>query len=288
MNAAILIDAITIGSVYALVALGFTIIFAPTRVLNFAQGEFLVLGAATAFQLQARWGWNAAVMVVAVVAAAIVMGVVLERMIMLPIRLSGSSYAWIIATLAASLVFQALFGLTFPSALLQSPPLLAGSVQMFGTTVGYQDLVIVVGALAIMGAYELFMRRSIYGQAIGAAAHDPDAAALMGIGVRQVIVISFVLSAVVTALAGMLAAPVVFVEPGQGLLFTIKGFTGAVIGGLGSARGALLGGIAVGILDTVVRNLVSASIGNMVVVAVLALILLVFPAGFFGKPIEAH
>ena len=288
MNLAILYDAITIGAAYALVALGFTIVFAPTRVLNFAQGEFIILGAAGAFQLQAVWGWNPAAMIAVTVVLAVLMGFVLERMIMLPVRLSGSHFAWIVATLAAALIFQAVFGLAFPSALLQPPPLVRGSVELFGASVEIQSIIVVVGALVIMGAYDQFLKRTIYGRALRAAAHDPDTAALMGIGVRSMVLTSFAIAGVVTALAGVLAAPIVFIEPGQGLLYTIKGFTGAVIGGLGSPKGALVGGLIVGLLDTVVRNTVSPGFGNMVVVAALALILLVFPSGLFGRPIEAH
>jgi branched-chain amino acid transport system permease protein len=288
VNLATLSDAITIGSVYALVALGFTIIFSPTRVINFAQGEFVILGAAAAFQMQAVWRWNPIAMILVAILLAVVMGVVVERMIMLPVRLSGSRYAWIIATLAAALIFQALFGLRYPSALLKPPPLLPGRVSILGVNVKVQSLVVVLGALAIMAAYDQFLKRTIYGRAIRAAAHNPDTASLMGIGVRGVVLVSFIISAVITALAGVLAAPTVFIEPGQGLLFTVKGFVAIVIGGIGSSRGALVGGLLVGILDTVIRNSVSASVGNMVVVAVLAVILLVFPSGLFGKPIESH
>lgn len=288
MNVAILFDALTIGAVYALVALGFTIVFAPTRVLNFAQGEFVILGAAGAFQLTAVWDWNPLLMILGAAAAAAVMGLLLERMVMLPVRLSGSSYAWIIATLSAALIFQAVFGLAFPSALLQPQPLVAGGIELGGESFEYQSLIVIVGALLIMGGFDQFMKRSIHGRAMRAAAHDPDTASLMGIGVREVVILSFVISGVVTGLAGVLAAPTVFIEPGQGLVYTIKGFTGAVIGGLGSAKGALIGGVIVGVLDTVVRNAVSPGFGTMVVVAALAAILLVFPSGFFGKPIEAH
>lgn len=288
MSPAILVDAIAIGAVYALVALGFTIIFAPTRVINFAQGEFVVLGAVVAFQLMGIWGWHPLAMIAGTLVLALIMSAVLERMIMLPVRLSGSHFAWILATLAASLIFQAVFGLRYPSALLKPQPMLTGSFSVGGVAISYQELIIVVGALVIMGAYDQFLKRTIYGRAIRAAAHNPDTATLMGIGVRSVVLISFLISGVVTAVAGMLAAPEIFIEPGFGLVFTIKGFVAIIIGGIGSARGALVGGLIVGLLDTIVRNAVSASIGNMVVVAVLAVIIVLFPSGLFGKPIEAH
>ena len=288
MNPAVLVEAVAIGSVYAVIALGFTIIFAPTRISNFAQGEYLVLGAIGAYQLQAIWGWNPLVMVAVTVVAAALLGLVTERMIMLPVRLSGSRFAWIIATLAAAIVLQAVFSIAYPSTLLRPPALVSGSFRLLGATVTYQQALIVVGALVIMGAYDRFLKRTVYGKAIRAAAHDADTAQLMGVDVTLVVMVSFVLSAVATALVGVLAAPTIFIEPAAGLIFTIKGFTGAVIGGMGSARGALVGGLLVGFLDTVVRNAVGAAFGTMVVVAALGVILVVFPAGLFGKPMEAH
>lgn len=284
MSGGLLLDAVSIGLVYALIALGFTIIFAPTRVINFAQAEFMVLGAAGAYQLGVVWGWHPILVVLGVVLLAAVMALLLERMVMLPQELSGSRYAWIIATLAAAIIFQAGFVLTYPSTLFRTPPLVQG--ELLGLKV--YNLIIIVAALAIMISYDQFLRRTLYGRAIRATAVNSDVASLMGIGTRSVIVVSFLISGVITALAGLLAAPVIFIEPGAGLVLTIKGFVAIVIGGIGSARGALVGGLIVGILDSMVRNLVSASIGNMVVFAVLALILVVFPSGLFGKPLEGH
>lgn len=288
MDAGILVEALYIGTVYALIALGFTIIFAPTHVVNFAQGEYLILGAAGAYQLQAIWGWHPLAMIAVVIVAAVLLGLVTERMIMLPVRLSGSKFAWIIATLAASLILQALFSIQYRDALFRTPPLISGRFEVGGVIVTWQQLLIVVAALAMMLGYDRFLKGTTYGRAIRAAAHDPDTAQLMGINVKVVVMVSFVLAAVITAMAGVLAAPTVFVAPAAGLLFTIKGFVAIVIGGMGSAKGALAGGLIVGVLDSVVRNLVGATIGNMVVVAVLAVILVVFPSGLFGKPIAGH
>jgi branched-chain amino acid transport system permease protein len=273
------LDGLFAGAVYALVALGLAIVFQPTRVVNFAQGEVLVLGAVVGFVVisQRGWGWPAAVGLTLVVAA--LMGVALERMIMLPVRLSGSRFAWIIATLAASLIFQSLFLILFSNDLLRPRAIVGGDGQKW---------IVIGAALLIMGAFDLFLRRSVYGRAIRATAHSTDTAALMGIPVKRIVLLSFVISAVITGVAGLLAAPQLFVEPAAGLLFTVKGFTAAVIGGIGSPRGALLGGLVVGLLDAVVRNLVDPTAGNFVVVAALALILVAFPAGLFGKPLEGH
>jgi len=289
MSPEAIIDGLFAGSVYALVALALAIVFQPTRIMNFAQGEVVILGAAVAYQVVAleKLGWAVTIVVTVVLAAA--MGLLMERMIILPVRLSGSRYAWIIATLAAALIFQSLFTLGFFDVdALRPDPIVSGGFRVAGVSVEWQEILAIVVALAVMVGYDLFLRRSAYGRAIRATAHSADTSVLMGIPVQRIVALSFVIAAVITAIAGMLAAPVIFVAPAAGLLFTIKGFTAAVIGGVGSPRGALAGGMIVGVLDTVVRNLVGGSVGNFAVFAALAVILVVFPSGLFGKPMEAH
>ncbi|TXK42648.1 branched-chain amino acid ABC transporter permease [Nonomuraea sp. C10] len=289
MSPEAIIDGLFAGSIYALVALALAIVFQPTRIMNFAQGEALILGAAVAYQIVAleKLGWAAAIGLTIVLAC--VMGVLMERMITLPIKLSGSRNAWIIATLAAALIFQSVFNLGyFDVDALRPSPIIPGGFEVAGMTIQWQELLTIVAALAVMALYDQFLRRSAYGRAIRATAHSSDTSVLMGIPVQRIVVLSFVIAAVISAVAGLLAAPVIFVAPAAGLVFTIKGFTAAVIGGVGSPRGALIGGMIVGLLDTIVRSLVGGSIGNFAVFAALAVILVIFPSGLFGKPMEAH
>lgn len=289
MSIDVVLDGFFAGAVYALVALGLAIVFQPTRIMNFAQGEALVLGAAVGYQVLALWELNWLVALAAAILLAVALGLVMERLIVLPVRLSGSRYAWIIATLAVALVLQSLFTLAYIDVpALRPSPLIAGKVPVLGGVIDWQELIAIIAAIAVTGAYDVFLRRSVHGQAIRAASHSADTAVLMGIAVQRVVMLSFVIGAVVTALAGFFASPVLFVAPASGLLFTIKGFTAAVIGGVGSARGALLGGFLVGLLDTVVRTVISGTAGNFAVFAALAVILVVFPSGLFGKPMEAH
>ena len=286
----ILVEALYFGAVYGLVALGFTIVFAPTRVLNFAQGEALILGGAVAFRCLAQWKWSLAPTIGFLVLVAIVGGVLTNYLIMLPVRLSGSRFAWIIATLAAALIFQALLVIWFEgfSGFLQPTNFVGGSVTIAHTKISGQQLFTFFIAVAIMLGYDQFLKRSIYGRAFRAAAHDPDTTQLMGISVGTITLVSFVLSVLVTATAGFAASPLLSLNPGGGLGYTFKGFTAVVIGGLGSAKGALVGGLLIGLLEVYVRNQVNASLGNIVVAAALAVALLAFPSGFFGKPMEGH
>jgi branched-chain amino acid transport system permease protein len=294
----VLIEALYFGAVYGLVALGFTIVFAPTRVMNFAQGEALILGCAIAFQALSVWKWGLIPTFALLVFSSVVMGVIMNYLIMLPVRLSGSRVAWIIATLAAALIFQALLSLKFGgfSGYLQPEQFIGGSFKIGSATLTGQQIFTFVSALVIMFAYEQFLRRTIHGRAFRAAAHDPDTAQLMGIGVGTVTLISFVLSCLVTAVAGFAAAPLLSVAPASGLIYTFKGFTAVVIGGLGSAKGALVGGLLIGLLEVLGRAAVSdltnpkfgAAFGNIIIAVALAVALLVFPSGFFGKPMESH
>jgi branched-chain amino acid transport system permease protein len=286
----IIIEALYFGAIYGLIALGFTLVFAPTRVLNFAQGEALVLGAAVGYQTLAVWKWGLPAALVLLLVLSIVGGIVTNYLVMLPVRLSGSKFAWIIATLAAALILQSGFVLYFKSfsGYLQPDKFIPGSFEIGSGTLTGQAILVIVGAVVVMVAYELFLRRTIFGKAFRATAHDTDTSQLMGIGVGNVTLVSFVLSTLVTAFAGFAASPLLSTVPGGGLEFTFKGFTAVVIGGLGSARGALVGGLAIAFLETFVKQQVSPSLGNIVVAACLAAALLFFPSGFFGKPMEGH
>lgn len=289
MSTQVWVDGLFSGSVYALIALALAIVFQPTRVMNFAQGGSIVLGAAISYQVVALsgWGWPAALAVT--LGLGIVMGAVSERMIMLPVRMSGSRYAWIIATLAAAMVFQALFTLRYYNVdSLQPNSMISGYLHVFGQQIGWQQLLMIAVALVVVAGYDVFLRHTAYGRAIRAASHDADAAVIMGVPVRRIVLLSFVIAAVICSFAGLLAAPLLFIGPASGLAFTIKGFTAAVIGGVGSPRGALAGGMIVGLLDAVVRNLAGGAAGDFVVFGLLVLILVAFPAGLFGKPMAAH
>lgn len=288
MNANVLVEALYIGAVYALVGLGFTIIYSTSHVLNFAQGEFMVFGAIGAYQIQAVYGWHPLVMIPIVVLFALVFGAVQELMIMYPVRLSGTRYAWIVATLATAIIFQNVFGLLYPSALLRPPALIEWETTIGGVKITAQEIVIFFGALGVMGAYDFFLRRTALGRAIRATAHDGDTAGILGVNTRLIVLVSFMAASLITVTAGVLAAPTLFIGPTDGLIYTMKGFVAMVIGGLGSVRGVVVGGFIVGLLDVIIRNAVSPTLGNMATVFVLAVILVVFPAGLFGKPVEGH
>lgn len=284
MSAEVFYAGLFTGAIYALVALGLTIIYKPTHILNFAQGQSTILGAVIAFQVVATWQWGWLAGLAALVAGSVVMGLLTERLTMLPAKRSGSQYGWIIASFAVTMVFEALFSLRYMNVpALSAEPMFSGSVTLPGGEMTTQSFVTVIVTLLAAAAYWSLLRFSAQGMAIRAMQHNQDTSVLMGIPVDRIIIVSFCIGTLVTALAGFLAAPELFILPTTGLVFTIKGFIATVIGGLGSPVGALVGGLMIGFLDTAVRTQFSGAVGNFAVFAILGLVLVLFPRGLFGE-----
>ena len=283
-----LFDGLFAGSIYALVALALTITYQPTRIMNFAQGEAFILGAGAGFLFLGVYKWNVIIGIVVMVLLSIVMGLLQERMIILPVQLSKSRFAWIIATLAAALIFQAIFSIRFVGDTLSFNPLIDKSFQFGKAIISMQMIISIFVSLLIIITYDQFLQRSIHGRAMRATAHNADTAIILGIPTKRIVVGAFVASSVIGAIAGFLWSPELGVNPASGLNFTISGFIAAIIGGVGSPRGALLGGIIVGLLNTFANNIFGGVAANIAVFIALGLILVIRPAGLFGKPVGAH
>ena len=283
-----LFDGLFAGSIYALVALALTITYQPTRIMNFAQGEAFILGAGAGFLFLGVYKWNVIIGIVVMLLLSIIMGLLQERMIILPVQLSKSRFAWIIATLAAALIFQAIFSIRFVGDTLSFNPLIDKSFQFGKAIISMQMIISIFVSLLIIITYDQFLQRSIHGRAMRATAHNADTAIILGIPTKRIVVGAFVASSVIGAIAGFLWSPELGVNPASGLNFTISGFIAAIIGGVGSPRGALLGGIIVGLLNTFANNIFGGVAANIAVFIALGLILVIRPAGLFGKPVGAH
>jgi branched-chain amino acid transport system permease protein len=288
MNLQALFDGLFTGSIYALVALCLTITYQPTRIMNFAQGESFILGAAVGFEVLGvkKMAWPIGLVILVLVA--VIMGLIVERMIILPVQLSGSRFAWIIATLAAAMIFQAIFSLRYVGDTLSFPPLISKQFAVGGATISAQQIIAIVVSLLIIGIYAQFLRRSIYGRAMRATAHNADTAIILGIPTKRIVRGAFVASTVIGALAGFLWSPENGVNPATGLVFTISGFTAAVVGGVGSPMGALFGGLMVGLLNSFAGHIFGGLASGIAVFIALGLILVLKPAGLFGKAMEGH
>ena len=272
------------GAVFALLALGFNIIFSTTRILNFAQGEFLALGALLSYSLTVDHHLPVPAVVACVVLAMIAMGLVVERLVVLPVRLSGSSYAWIIATIAVAVTAENAMVVPFGRDPVRPPSLVAGNAfTLNGAPESWQTVLIILAALVIVGLYEAFLAFTIYGRAFRATAHSLDVSELMGIDTGLVIKASFVVSAIITGIAGVLVAPITFADTSMGLRYTISGFVAVIVGGMGSSLGALVGGFLLGLVTAVAAVEISPGWADVIAYTVLGLVLLLRPNGIVAR-----
>lgn len=284
----IITDALFLSGVYAMIALGLTIVYSSTKVINFAQGEFFVGGAAVAYWLQSVHSAPTWLAILAVLAVGAGLGLITEVAALGPVRRSGLGFGWIIATLALALILENAYNLLFPNATLRAPPMVDGKVGVFGADVPGQEFIFVGVAIVVLSGYLIALKRTTLGRVIRATAHDPETTATMGVGVRGVVIGSFAISGMITALAGYLSSSSLTIAPTSGLTFAINGFVAMVIGGVGSPAGAVLGGLIVGLLNSLVGNLISADLSQVFTVLTLAIILVIRPTGILGRPIAAH
>ncbi|HYB49618.1 MAG TPA: branched-chain amino acid ABC transporter permease [Burkholderiaceae bacterium] len=279
-----LFSGITVGATYALSALGFTMVYNACNAINFAQGEFIMLGGMLAvFFVHSGLPLPLAA-VLAVIAPAAV-GVVLERLAIEPARGAGS-VSLIIITIGASLVIRGVVqiwlgkGAHTLAAFSGSEPIAIG-----GATLLPQSLwVLGVAALMVLALW-LFFRRTVVGKAILASSYNALAAQLVGIPTQWVLRMSFALSAAMGAVAGILLAPITLTSYDVGIMLGLKGFVAAVVGGLGSGLGAVAGGLMVGVVEAMAAGYISSAYKDAVPFVLILLILFFLPRGLFGARI---
>ncbi len=292
-----LVGGIALGCIYALVALGFTLIFRATEVVNFAQGELMMVGAYANFFL-VTWllndlavgsGLAFVLALLGSVAFAIVFGWILDLVINRPLK-DEPVFSVIMATIGLSIILRALVGMAAgPLSLVVPSPLGSGVFCLGAVAVPVLDLAIVIATLVLVTVFYVLFRKTRWGIAVQAASDDPVAARLMGIPVKKVYRTVWIFSAVVATLAGLLLAPrISLLDTSMGFL-GMKAFPAAVLGGFGSIIGAIVGGLIMGIIETVSAGTLSfhfewvKEINDIIVWLVLIAVLMVRPAGIFGK-----
>ena len=282
----LLIAGACVGSVYALVAVGLNFTFWTTKTLNFGQGAVMMVCAITTAVLASRgWGlWGAALAGIALVA---LVGVLVERLAVRPALKAAGSLGWVISTLGFGILLQGLAAKFFGSQALAFPELLFRSsdiVTVGGQPVSLQYAAIFGISVAIIGGLELLMRRTVFGSAVRAVAQDAELGAVQGLPVNLIVSGSFIASSVLAGVAGILVAQIGgTIDPAFGFELVLLGFVAAVIGGMGSSVGALVGGIGVGILSKLVGGYVSSAAEHGIAFAVLVAMLALRPQGLFGR-----
>ena len=280
----LIVSGISLGMIYAVIAFGYQLTFATSRTLNFGQGEALMLGALVGLTLVGHMNYWLMIPLVLVFGA--LQGAVVERVAVRPALKTKSEFGWIMGTIALAIIFknvaENIWGrddLKFPSPLPEAP------LTFHGINVLPMEIVVVIGALGMMLAVELFNRKSIYGKAVMATSNDRDAAGLMGINTRMVITFSYALSSMTAAFAGVLIAPLTLTGATMGVVLGLKAFAVAIIGGLNSGMGVIVGGLLLGIAETTTGFYLSTGYKDVPGLVLLLLVLSIKPAGLFGKTI---
>ncbi len=271
----------TVGAVYALIALGFTLIYNASTVVNFAQGEFVMIGGmVTAFLFAAGTPlWLAAP--TAIVVAAIV-GILLNKLAIEPAR-GASVISLIVITIGASIFLRGLAGIVFDKQIHRFPAFTGEDpIAVFGATILPQGLWVLGGGAAVLVGLYLFLTRSIVGKAVMATANNRLAAKLVGINTNSMMTLSFGLSAAIGALAGVLATPITLVAYDVGVGMALKGFAAAMLGGMGSPVGAIVGGLLLGLIEAMTAGYLSSEYKDAVAFIVILIVLFVMPSGLFG------
>ncbi len=269
------------SAIYALLAVGFTLIFGVARILNLAHGSFYALGAYATYVLSSTLHLPLALAAPLAVLCVAGFGVLLERVLVRPLR--GSQIGVLMITLAASLVVEQVLLITFGSEYRNVPSFIDGKVAIGHVDIGGQRLLTLGVAVVALGALLLLIHRTRFGAAILAVSQDPEAAQYLGIPADRVFAQVMGLSAGLAALAAVLAAPFLTVQPGMGLLPMVKAFAIVIVGGLGSIPGSILGALLLGYSETIVAYLVSTSWTELVSLVAVLFTLVLRPAGLFGK-----
>jgi len=273
---------LTVGAIYALVALGFTLIYKASDIINFAQGEFVMLGGmTTVFAALAGVPLPLAALIAIVMTTAI--GLALHRFAIEPAR-NASPVALIMITIGASIFLRGVAQIVFDKRFHSLPPLLgADPIQWGGAAILPQSLVVLASASAIVIVLWLFIDRTLLGKAVIATAANRLAARLVGIDTRRIVDFSFAVSAAIGAIAGILITPIALTSYDVGTLLALKGFAAAMLGGIGSAPGAVVGGILLGLLEALSAGYISSNYKDAVAFLIILVVLVAIPQGLFGR-----
>ena len=280
-----LISGISLGSIYAIIALGYTMVYGIAKMLNFAHGDVIMVGGYVSFCAMSYLGLPALPAALLAMLACTVLGIVIERLAYKPLR-SAPSLAVLITAIGVSYFLQNSALLIWKAAPKSYPAVVSGSAEFFGgeLKVPYISLLTIVICLVIMLGLTTFVSKSKLGKAMRACSEDKGAAQLMGINVNRTSSMTFAIGSALAAGAGVLLCSFNSqLMPTTGSMPGIKAFTAAVFGGIGSIPGAFLGGLLLGIIEAMAKAYISTNLANSIVFAVLIVILVFRPTGLFGE-----
>lgn len=278
-----LLNGLTIGGIYALVALGFYIMWEVSKAANFTHGDIYMTGAITAVALV---GLGFPILLAAPLAMllAAVLGALIERFLVRPFNTEPNAIGWMLTTIAIGIMLESgatqtygSFGRPLPSPLAESP------IRIGGAGIYIQELLLPVAAIAVMFGLEAFYHRTTLGRAMRAVALNRTAAGLMGINPDRMAIVAFAMAAAIGALAGILISPVVPALPSMGAVIGLKAFMVAIVAGIANARGVVVVGIAFGVIEKLIEGYISTGARDSIGFTLMILALLMFPQGIFGR-----
>ena len=283
-----LINGLSLGSIYAIIALGYTMVYGIAKMLNFAHGDVIMVGAYIAFCGLQYWNLPPVLAILLAMVVCTLLGVTIEGLAYRPLR-QATSLAVLITAIGMSYLLQNLALMiwganpkSFPGTFINS-----GSLRLGQLSVSSATLITILANIIIMIALTLFTSRTKMGKAMRCVSEDRGAAQLMGINVNRTISITFAIGSALAAVAGvLLCSSYPILQPTTGSMPGIKAFTAAVFGGIGSIPGAMIGGILLGVIEIFGKAYISTALGDAIVFAVLIIVLLVRPTGLLGKPIR--
>jgi branched-chain amino acid transport system permease protein len=277
-----LTSGLTVGAVYALVALGFTLVYNASDVVNFAQGEFVMIGGMGTVFLGAA-GVPLPLAAALAVAAAVAVGLLLHRLAIEPAR-GASAVTLIIITIGASIFLRGVAQVVFDKQFHKLPAFSGDApIDLFGAAVQPQSFWVLGGTAVVVVALYAFLERTVIGKAVRATAANRLAARLVGIDTKRIMALAFGVSAGIGAVAGILVTPITLTSYDIGILLALKGFAAAMLGGMGSPQGAVLGGIVLGLLEAFSAGYLSSTYKDAVAFLVILAVLLVAPQGLLGR-----
>ncbi|OAN44732.1 ABC transporter permease [Paramagnetospirillum marisnigri] len=277
-----LFSGLTSGAIYALAGLGFAIIYNASHVINFAQGEFIMIGGMASATLVAA-GVPMPLAIVLALLISMAVGVALEKFAIEPAR-NADVVTIIIITIGASIFLRGATQIILDKEF-HSLPAFSGEtpIGVMGATLMPQSLwVFAVAAVMIVGLW-WFFNRTMFGKAMLATSHNRLAAQLVGVGVKKVLLASFALSALLGAVGGVVVTPITFTNYEAGIMLGLKGFSAAVLGGLGNGGGAIIGGLIVGIVEALASGYLSSAYKDAIAFVIILFVLFFMPNGLFGK-----
>ncbi len=274
---------LTVGSIYGMVALGFTIIYNATTIINLAQGEFVMFGGLIMVFFMTVLKIPLIISFFLTVITVTCIGALFERLAIYPLR-KASLLTLIIVTIAISILFRGIAMFLWGKEPYTLPPFTPGSPLVIGgAVINLQAFWVLGTALAIVLLIALFFGKTILGKAMSACSFNPVAASLVGIPVRRMVLISFALSAGLGAVAGVVITPMSLMQYDRGPMLAVKGFCAAVLGGLGIGYGAVVAGFIIGILESLTAGLIHSGFKDAVALVILLFILCLRPSGIFGN-----